>query len=166
MSACTTVGTVEVSENYDSTYDFTKLKTYNWFPAHGNEGTLVIKQIRNELKSQLAAKGFKHDIENADFDIAVYGGTEDKTSLHISRIGYGYGGLHGRGAMDSYEYKEGTLILHFVDRKTKQLIFQSTAVIEIDQNMTMEKRQKKIERVIEKSIQSFPPDIKKKKSTY
>ena len=134
ISGCSSI---EISDNYDPTYDFSKLKTYNWYSAHEYEQALIVKQIQHELKAQLAAKGFQHQVENPDFDIAVYGGTDDKIEIHSGNLGYGYGGWYGRGGIDVYHYKEGTLILDFVDLKTGQLIFQSTAVVEVEQNISM-----------------------------
>ena len=167
ISACSII---EVSENYDTSYDFTKLKTYDWIPVENKKHQLVIKQLRNEISSQLAAKGIKHAASNPDFLIALHGGTEDKVSIHSTSYGYNYGrwydgrhaGYYDGGRVDVYEYKEGTLILDIIDAKSKELIFQSTTVMEVNQNISMEKRQKNIERAISKAIRAFPPGSEKK----
>lgn len=167
ISGCSSI---EVSENYDTSYDFTKLKTYDWIPVKNKINKLVVKQIKNELKNQLAAKGFKANASNPDFLIALHGGTEEKVSIHSTNYGYTYGrwygGRHGAtyytGGVEVYEYKEGTLILDIIDAKTKEVIFQSTTITTLSRNMTMEKRQKKIKKVIEKAIKAFPPSVRKK----
>ena len=53
ISACTVIS---VSENYDTGYDFSKLKTYDWVPVENKKHQLVVKQLRNELRNQLAVK--------------------------------------------------------------------------------------------------------------
>lgn len=166
ISACSTI---EVSENYNTSYDFSKLKTYNWIPVKNKKHALVVKQLQNELKNQLAAKGFRHDNTKPDFLIALHGGTEDKVSIHSTYSGYYYGDWHGRrgglyhgGGIDVYEYKEGTLILDIIDTKSKEIVFQSVTTKEITRNPSMEKRLKNIKNVITKAIKSFPPIVKKK----
>lgn len=167
ISGCSSI---EVSENYDTSYDFTKLKTYDWIPVENKKNKLTVKQIQNELKNQLAAKGFRTNASNPDFLIALHGGTEEKVSIRSTNYGYNYGhwygGSHGAtyytGGVEVYEYKEGTLILDIIDAKNKEVIFQSTTITTLSDNMSMEKRQKKIKQVIEKAIKAFPPSVRKK----
>ena len=160
MAACSTI---EVTENYDPSYDFSKLKTYNWVQVEEKqEHELILKQIRIELKEQLAAKGFSIDADNPDFLVAVYGGTEEKVAIHSTNYGYGYGGWYGGGGVDVYQYKEGTLVIDIIDKQSKELIFRSETVTEVDRNISMEKRKNKIREALEKAIRAFPPGAKTK----
>lgn len=167
ISACSTI---EVSKSYDTTYDFSKLKTYDWIPVENKKHALVAKQLQNELKNQLAAKGFRHDDAKPDLLIALHGGTEEIVSIRNNYRGYHYGNwyggsrgsLHQGGGIDVYEYEEGTLILDIIDAKSKELVFRSITTKEISKNPSMEKRLKNIKNVIMKAIKSFPPDTKKK----
>lgn len=165
ISGCSSI---EVSENYDTSYDFTKLKTYDWIPVD-NKNKLVVKQIKNELKNQLAVKGFRTNASNPDFLIALHGGTQEKVTIRSTNTGYTYGHWYGgnrsayyTGGVETYEYKEGTLVLNIIDAKSKEVIFQSTTITPLSQSMSMEKRQEKIKKVIEKAIKSFPPSVRKK----
>lgn len=168
ISACSTI---QVSENYDTSYDFSKLKTFNYIPSKDKKHALTIRQIQKELKTQLAAKGFRFVTANPDFQIAVYGGSEDKVSIQSTYSGYNYGGWYRGGygggiysgsTIDVYEYKEGTLVLDFVDGKSKEVVFQSISTKELARNPDMETRLKNIKNVVTKAIRTFPPDLKKK----
>lgn len=163
ISACSTI---EVHDNYDTSYDFTKLKTYNWISVHDKKHALAVKQLRGELTIQLAAKGFRHNAANPDFLIALHGGTEDKVIIRSGNYGYQYGTWHGGyyapGRTEVYEYKEGTLVLDIIDAKSKEVVFQSTTTKEVVRGISMEKRQENIKKVIAKAIESFPPGMKKK----
>ena len=154
ISGCSSI---EVSENYDPSYDFSQAKTFDWYAENDYKHELILKQIRHELKAQLEAKGITQKEDNPDLVVAIYGGTKDKVSIRSTNIGYTYGGWYGGRGVDVYQYKEGTLVLDFIDRKTKQLVFRSKAIVEVSQNISMEKRQKRIQNVIREAIKSFPP---------
>lgn len=165
ISGC---ASIDVSENYDTSYDFTKLKTYDWIPVGSIKNKLVLKQIQHELKNQLAAKGFTAKSSDPDFLIALHGGSEEKVNIRSTNYGYKYGHWYGgrhsvpyyMGDVEIYEYKEGTLILDIIDAKSKEVIFQSTAITTLSKNMSMDKRLEKIKKVIEKAIKSFPPNVR------
>jgi len=168
ISACSTIS---VSENYDTSYEFSKLNTFNFIRSEDKKNALTIKQIQKELKTQLAAKGLRFVTTNPDFQVAVYGGSEDKVSMKSTYSGYNYGGWYRGGygggissgsTIDVYEYKEGTLVLDFIDGKSKQVVFQSIATKELARNPSMETRLKNIKNIVTKAIRDFPPAPKKK----
>jgi len=168
ISACSTI---KVSENYDTSYDFSKLKTFNFIPSEDKKHALTIRQIQKELKAQLIAKGFGFVADNPDFKIAAYGGSEDKVSIQSAYSGYNYGGWYRGGygggiysgsTVNVYEYKEGTLVLDFIDVKSKEVVFQSIATKELARNPDMETRLKNIKNVVTKALRAFPPAPKKK----
>lgn len=168
ISACSTIS---VSENYDTSYDFSKLNTFNFIPSEDKKNVLTISHIQKELKMQLSAKGFRFVADNPDFQIATYGGSEDKVSIQSTYSGYNYGGWYRGGygggissgsRIDVYEYKEGTLVLDFIDGKSKEVVFQSIATKELARNPSMEARLKNIKNVVTKAIRAFPPGLKKK----
>ena len=170
LPACSSI---EVSENYDTSYDFSGLKTYDIVPVENKKYELVVKQLKSELRKQLTNKGFKQNTSNPDFLVALHGGTEDKVSIQTTNYGYNYGGWYERryergyvgryydARIDAYEYQEGTLVVDIIDAKNKTLIFQSTITKTIDKGASMEKRQENIKNVITKALQSFPPNAKK-----
>ncbi len=167
ISACSSI---DVSENYDTNYDFSGLKTYDIVPVENKKHELVAKQLKSELRKQLTNRGFKQNTSNPDFLVALHGGTEDKVSIRASNYGYHYGGWYNRrysgmyydSRVETYEYQEGTLVIDIIEAKSKALIFQSTIIKTIDKGASMEKRLENIKNVITKALQSFPPGAKKK----
>jgi len=176
-----------VQYDYDINVNFARLKTYDWLPIHeeADISSLDIKRIRNSVNSQLKTKGLKITSDNPDFLIVVHVGKEQK--LNITNWGYDYGpyggywggygyGPYGRswrgyygpywgywggywepGRVSIYEYEEGSLILDFVDAKTKELIWHGSAKAIVGNEKTPEERQKKIYETVQKILEKYPP---------
>ena len=183
--SCSTIYNVQY--DYDINVNFARLKTYDWLPIHeeADISSLDIKRIRNSVNSQLKTKGLKITSDNPDFLIVVHVGKEQK--LNITNWGYGYGpyggywggygyGPYGRywrgyygpywgywggywepGGVSIYEYEEGSLILDFVDAKTKELIWHGSAKAVVGNEKTPEERQKKIYETVQKILEKYPP---------
>jgi len=168
-----------VSYDFDPEINFSSMKTYGWLPipekAQLNE--LTIKHIKRAVNNELNAKGLQMASENPDMLIALHGGKEKKVDIQewgysydnqdYQHLGYYPGPLHGepagrdyfeyRRGIDTYEYEVGTLILDVVDAKTKSLVWRGTATGVVDSNITPEK----INEVVKKIIENFPPAKKK-----
>ena len=71
VCGCATQPAVDV--DYDTTKDFSTLKTYQWMPATGNAASdeLLVGRIRNAVDSQLQAKGHTLVQSNPDFLVAM-----------------------------------------------------------------------------------------------
>ncbi|MDH3876136.1 MAG: DUF4136 domain-containing protein [Desulfobacteraceae bacterium] len=183
--SCSTIYNVQY--DYDINVNFARLKTYDWLPIHeeADISSLDIKRIRNSVNSQLKTKGLKITSDNPDFLIVVHVGKEQK--LNITNWGYDYGpyggywggygyGPYGRswrgyygpywgywggywepGRVSIYEYEEGSLILDFVDAKTKELIWHGSAKAIVGNEKTPEERQKKIYETVQKILEKYPP---------
>lgn len=183
--SCSTIYNVQY--DYDINVNFERLKTYDWLPIHeeADISSLDIKRIRNSVNSQLKTKGLKITSDNPDFLIVVHVGKEQK--LNITNWGYDYGpyggywggygyGPYGRswrgyygpywgywggywepGRVSIYEYEEGSLILDFVDAKTKELIWHGSAKAIVGNEKTPEERQKKIYETVQKILEKYPP---------
>lgn len=152
---CSTTS-IDVSHDYDPSYNFTKLKTYDWIPnpVTKSQAELIEKHVRKATEDRLTEKGFSIDNKNPDFYIALHAGRERK--IDISNRGYGY-----RGGINVYEYQEGTLVLDIVDSKNKGLIYRGVANAELRQSDTFEKRQERIKEAVNKILEQFPPVGKK-----
>ncbi|MDH3357369.1 MAG: DUF4136 domain-containing protein [Desulfobacteraceae bacterium] len=183
--SCSTIYNVQY--DYDINVNFARLKTYDWLPIHeeADISSLDTKRIRNSVNSQLKTKGLKITSDNPDFLIVVHVGKEQK--LNITNWGYDYGpyggywggygyGPYGRswrgyygpywgywggywepGRVSIYEYEEGSLILDFVDAKTKELIWHGSAKAIVGNEKTPEERQKKIYETVQKILEKYPP---------
>jgi len=126
------------------------------------------------IENTLKAKGFNQNSSNPDFIIATHFGKENKVDItnwgysyapagHYNGHGYlypshGYSGSYANtGGVSVYEYEQGTLILDFVDSKTKTLIWRATAKSIISPASTPEKQTEKIKNAVNKILENFPP---------
>ncbi len=123
-------------------------------PATGNAASdeLLVKKIRTTLDSQLQAKGRTPTQADADFLIGMqlsgkttYGGS---TGVGVSvGIPVGRAGRVSVGGGKSVptEKKEGTLVVDFVDAKTRSLLWRATASGAVDPAATPEQQQQRQE---------------------
>jgi len=161
---------ISVKHDYDSEANFVALKKFAWMQGpttamtdaraamQGN--TLLDQRIKNAVNGQLVGKGLSQDSNNPDFLIAYHVGIQDK--IDVTNWGYRYAG-RGRyygwagGGVDVHQYQEGTLIIDFVDAKSKQLIWRGTGQKALDPNPTPEKIEKNIGEAVAKMLEKFPP---------
>jgi hypothetical protein len=161
---CTTP--LAVTSDFDKAADFAALKAFDWMPATGNAAgdELLVKNIRNTVDVQLQAKGRKLATDNPDFLIGMalsgkttYGGSTTvgmSVGIPVGRAG---SVSVGSGKSQPREKKEGTLILDFVDAKTKSLVWRATAVVAVSPSASPEEKQRQINEVIAAMLAQFPP---------
>jgi hypothetical protein len=161
-----------VSYDYNKYTNFARLRTYDWLPfAANNENrknekidNINLTRIRTAVSNQLESKGLEVSSEHPDFLIAVYLKTKERLSV-INYGGpyvypyYGYGPYWGTSRIVQYE--EGTLLLDFIDPKSKKLIWRGSAKSDLDSVSTPEKREKMIYEAVQKILANFPPPILK-----
>jgi len=164
MAGCATP--LAVTSDYDTAADFAALKKFDWMPATGNAAgnELLVKKIKNTVDVQLQAKGRTMSADNPDFLVAMdlsgqstYGGS---TAVGMSvGIPVGRAGTVnvGGGKSKPREKKEGTLVLGFLDPKTKSLLWKSTATAELKGSASAEEQQQKINEVVAAMLANFPP---------
>lgn len=154
---------VSVKHDYDSQADFASLQTFDWMsrpeqvPAMARP--LMDKRIKNAVTSRLVSKGLRQS-SNPDFLIAYHAGVQDKIDVETwgysyARRGrfYGWSGTH----VDVQQYKQGTLVLDFVDAESKELVWRGVATGAVPDNPTPEKMDKKVNEAVAKILEKFPP---------
>jgi hypothetical protein len=165
VSCSTTYG---VKYDYDQQANFADLKTFDWMPVPEKSGTnsLVVQRVKNAVNAELKAKGLMMTSNNPDFLIAQHLGKKDK--VQVTDWGYGYGlhggyrggyrgGYWGPGGVSTYKYEEGSLILDFVDAKSKKMIWRGAAKAEVQNADTPEKSEKVINEAVKEILKNFPP---------
>jgi hypothetical protein len=157
-----------VSYDYDEKVNFSRLRSYDWFPLtmnHANEksgriDSISLERIRNAVYNQLESKGLTVSEKNPDFLIAVYLSTKER--LSVSNYGGPYPYPHYEygpywGTLTIRQYEEGTLLLDFVDTESKQLIWRGSAKSDLDSVRTPQKREEVINEAVQKILENFPP---------
>jgi len=159
----------DVKHDYDQQVDFTTLKTYNWMPVPEQAGMnqLVIERVKNAVNAELKTKGLRLVANNADFLIAEHLGKQDK--VQVTDWGYSYsaygvyggyrGGYGGPGGLSTYNYEEGSLILDFVDAKSKKLIWRGALKAEVQGIDSPEKSEALINRAVNEILKKYPPSV-------
>ncbi len=160
-----------VDYDYDTTYDFTMLKTYAWLPTPPGSQMedLTEKRFAKAVDTQLGTKGYNPSAESPDFLISMQG-IKKTVSSGSTGVGASFGvPVGGRGSMSVGVGKsrervkqEGTLTLNFVDRKTNQLIWQGTAMAEVHPKSSPDEQQQAINQIIAELMKNFPPQQAKK----
>lgn len=150
---------VSVSQDYDPQTNFSNLKNFAWLPIprKAEVNQLVAKRIQNAVTRELGSKGLLENSMNPDFLIAMHGTTKEK--LEIQDWGYSSrrAAYWGDRDISINQYTEGTLILDFVDAKSKQLLWRGVATGTVDPNATPEKRTKRINEGVAQLLAKFPP---------
>jgi uncharacterized protein DUF4136 len=157
----------DVKVDYDKTYDFTKLKTFNAKIATAWGNPLGEKRVLDTVEAALIKKGWtKADEATADAEVLIHGATQEKKDINAVYSGDGGWGYYGwGGGMTSAhttvsEYTVGTLVVDIFDAKAKQLVFRGIGSDEISDKA--EKNEKKVQKATEKMFKKFPPMPEKK----
>lgn len=160
---------VAVNADYDTSAEFTKYKTYAWVhevlppdkipEGLGADSDIVDRRIRASLNEEMAAKGFTADASDPDLVIFYHVGVEDK--VDVTDWGYSYAstgrywGWNTRN-VDTYSYQEGTLIVDFVDARSKVLVWRGTAQTVLE-DLTPEESDQAIKDIIKEVMTLYPP---------
>ncbi len=162
---------IEVKTDYDPDVDFSKYKTYAWVGENGvMEGSelgdypLVAKRVKESIDRDLKQRGFQlvDDVEKADFAIVIHAGKQEK--MQVTNYGGYYGyyqydpwwGPYG-GYTDVSYYTEGTLVIDFVDVKTKELAWRGLGTKIVRNYSSPEEAQKGVDKIVDRILEAFPP---------
>ena len=163
-AGCATPLTVDF--DYDTMYDFSKLKTFAWAPSPPGDQMeeFAEKRFQGALTSQLQAKGYSPAAESPDFLISVAG---IKKTVESGRVGVGASvsvpvGSHGSVSLGGGKSKpktkqEGELSVLLTERASGKPIWKGMAAAEIKQTQSPEEQQKQINAVIAELLKNFPP---------
>jgi hypothetical protein len=163
------VGCSSVTTNYDYDpgVDFSKFKTFTIRDSKvpGNvleRNQLLQKRVDEAIKNALEAKGYKYvdSPDEASMVVVAHGRTKEK--VQVTDWGsYGWyrpwWGPYG-GQVDVSNYTEGTLVIDIVDMSDKELAWRGLATgIVGNPESNPEKQQAKVESIVTKILNDFPP---------
>jgi len=161
--------TISVNHDYDEKADFASFKTFAWMAkpnvvpldagAAQQNNDLIDRRIRNSIEAELETRGMGETADNPDLLVIYHIGATDK--IQVTDWGYRYSDYywgHGGRNIDVHQYTEGTLIIDLVSAGTKDLVWRGTGtkVLEGGQK-SPEELQAKINEVVFKIMQSYPP---------
>ena len=168
LAGCAT--TVKIQTEYDPAAPYPTYKKYAWLNATpGPEQAAAIRNpsayamVVGALDRELGRKGFEKTTldGNPDFVVAVLGNSQQR--IEVTNYGYAYGGAYMYGpygpgmvvtAPDVRSYTDGTLLVDFVDAKTKKLVWRGTATDTINDP---ESAKKVVDAAARGLIEAYPP---------
>ena len=160
LLVCSVTPAQDVTTNAMPGTDFSKYHTYKWVTIEGasHPNQIVDAQVKASIDSQLGAKGLtKTDSDKADLYIGYQVSVNHQKQWNAYGTG---GGLRWGGGMataTSSTINIGTLVLDMYDPSTKQLVWTGRATKSINPNNSQEKKQKNLDKAMQKLLKNFPP---------
>ncbi len=151
-----------VQTDFDRSFDFSKLRTFNFAVQQRTANDPLAQdplnegRIRAALESKLVANGFRHEGKKADFVVAYYVTT--RKALNVQDYGYGPPRWFGRRDIRVDQYTEGTLTVDLIDATTHQLVWRGRASGTVD----LKEMDKRVNKAVEKLVAKFLKDTRKK----
>ena len=158
---------MHVKTDYDRSFNLLRLRTFAFKDQYRRDGsllkenTLVDKRIREALRRDLEARGFRYAPEGqADFQIAYYAREREKAEVE----GAGYGMPRrwrwgwGPNLWTRY-YTEGSVVVDFIDPASNQLIWRGRVT---DTVKGLDQSDKQIDKGANELVKHFLKDEKKR----
>ncbi len=165
----------QIRADYDRGADFTRFKTYKWFPVKSKVSLdqLTEARIQRVVDAELAARGYRRVEENPDLGVAYQAQTSMEQVYSTTDLGWNYAwgrrwrGWYGYGGPATTtttveNVPVGTLAILIGDVREKKLLWRGSATDTIDRSSSPEKADKKAAKAAEKLFKKYP--VKKQKS--
>ena len=158
---CGCSGGIEVTSDYDQEANFSRYKNFTWISNVRKQqkpkikNSLTNKHIKRAIQQSLMAKGLTYvDNKKADLIVTYYISVQNK--LDVSTIRYGpwrrWGPRHKE--VRRRRYKEGTLVIDFIDPRLKQVVWQGLGIGVISKTQN---RAEHIQNAVSSILKKYPP---------
>jgi hypothetical protein len=145
-----------VTMEFDQAVDFSRFKTFTIRAGELNStnpalnSDLVKKQIENDIRRALEARGLEEDSRRFDLNVRYHFGAARKVEREVYPAGwYGLGRRVVR-----VPYSEGTLVIDLRDPSTRSLVWRAIAT---EEKSDASKIQGKLDDMVKKSFDKYPP---------
>lgn len=151
LLCCAAATAQSVQTDYDRNFNLANLKSYSFYQQErGPRDPLAAspindRRIHDALNAQLKANGLTES-DKPDFQVGYFVST--KTGLDIQDNRYGW--FQRRGSVNVEQVTEGTLVVVFVDAKTKQEVWRGYATGTINPKNLNEDVNKAVTKLIQK----------------
>lgn len=146
----------KITMEFDQSVDFSKFKTFAIRDGELNSknpalnSDLVKKQIDNDIKRSLEARGLTQVSGPSDLNVRYHFGAARKSEVETYPAGW-YG-LQTR--VVRVPYSEGTLVIDLRDPRTRSLVWRSVAS---EDKSDATKIEGKLDDMVKKSLDKYPP---------
>ena len=173
LTACSSISVVT---DYDTSRDFSSLKTYAWLEPKKKlvidplvDNDLMVQRIHRSVDAELKQLGYTQATgdKSADFLITYHVSAEDKISVSSFHGSYGYypcwHGCIGPGFgydPDIYvrQYKQGTFMLDVIDPASDKLMWRGVAGKPLSGG-TPGERDDYVQAIVDAILSKFPPSL-------
>ena len=164
ITAFYSCATTQVSQDYDSSANFSTYKSFAWLKesqeSSGDtriDNPLIDGRVRVAVERTLTSKGYKKTSgDTADFYVVSELSLEKIFDVQPRRGSISLGGIGIRSAGAS-EYEEGTLVISVHDAKRKKSVWRGWARFRLKEQPTPEQTTETIDKAVEKILAQFPP---------
>ncbi len=161
---------IKVGYDYDTEKKFTEFKTFDFLtnPDNSQMNELALKRVKQALIRELSPKGMVQSSENPDLLIAIH--TNVRTKVQIASYGYYYApytvywssyGYYGAYNIETREFKKGTLVLDFIDSKSKQMVWRGTGEGVLPEVPRSDQIEKIVNKAVKEIMKKYPPPANK-----
>ena len=150
------------SYDFDRGAAFSKFRTYAWKAGTPAGEPFLDKRIVSAIDSQLAARGLTRSDVNPDVYVLYHvalGVQHGVTGFANSSGPYGWHGDFGTFAARPNEIPVGALVIDVADAAKRELIWRGVGMSDIDVNAKPDKRDRAIEKAVEKILKNYPPKL-------
>ena len=154
-----------IKSDYDHQAAFGRYRTFTWLapPVGSREAglvnTLLDQRLKSETERDLAEKGIRvaTEGETPDFQVAYHVATREK--IEATDWGYAGGpymgpGYMGGAGMTVSSYTEGTLVLDFIDNRTRRVFWRGAASRPVEDPASAATR---VGEAVDRMLQQYPP---------
>jgi hypothetical protein len=156
-----------VNVNFDSHADFNQFKTYKWVTMKDalQLDELTADQLIATVDVELAKKGLtKSKTDKADLWVGYQIARPGQKQLSHFNIGASYGSAAGANSATAgattTTVHTGQLVLDMYESVKQQLVWRGVVSEAIDADANPAKKQKHMDKAIEKLLKEFPPQKK------
>jgi hypothetical protein len=169
LLAAPTVLAQKTSYDFDRSANFGAYKTYTLKDGTKVGDPLVDARIVAAIDMQLTNKGLTK-AENGDVAVVYHVAIDKQKDISAyssgggyGPYGYGWGGGWGMTTTDVRvsEILVGTLIIDVADTKSNSVVWRGMGVKEINTQTSPDKRDKSVQKAVEKIFKNYPPKAKK-----
>jgi hypothetical protein len=152
--------------NYAKDADFLQYKTYKWVTIKDGLqlDDLTAEQLRATVDVELAKKGLtKSNAEKTDLLVGYQMARPGQKQLSHFNVGAAYGPTTGNSATagaSTATVHTGQLVLDMYESTKQQLVWRGVVADAIDADAKPAKKQKHMDKAIEKLLKGYPPQKK------
>jgi hypothetical protein len=156
--------TLKVSSDYDRQANFSGYKTFSLFYLATNKNVTELNagRIWNSVRAEMIRKGYTETYTNPDLLVNAVSVVKNKQHVGATSGSYGYAGpFRPYGGMvttqttfQSYNYKDGSLMIDVVDAKARKLVWQGAVNAELTKQP--KNPDEAIQKAVSRTMASFP----------